>query len=56
MNSFISYHENISIGRSLNHFLISISYIKMLYKLKKPDIIICSYPYNFIKPNIGYLW
>ncbi len=44
MNSFISYHENISIGRSLNHFLISISYIKMLYKLKKPDIIICSYP------------
>ena len=45
LNSFISYKNNISIGRLLNHFCVSISFITYLIKSKeKPNLIIVSYP------------
>ena len=45
LDSFISYKNNISVGRLLNHFCISISFIVYLIKSKeKPNLIIVSYP------------
>lgn len=45
LNSFISYKNNISIGRLLNHLCISLSFVFYLIKNKeKPSLIIVSYP------------